>query len=544
MHLWYKNAIIYELDVETFSDSNGDGIGDFRGLTNRLDYLAGLGITSLWLTPFYPSPNRDNGYDITDYYGVDPRLGTLGDFVEFAYQANNYGIRIIVDLVINHTSNEHPWFRIAREDPDSQYHDFYIWSDTKPEDPVGVVFPGVQESTWTYDEKADQYYFHRFYKHQPDLNVANEAVQEEIRRIMGFWLELGVAGFRMDAAPFVIELKQIDHGIDVKDKHAYIRSYRDFLSWRRGDAILLAEANVSTDVMQEYFGTGDKMHMLFNFIANQHLFASLATHEATPLIESYRKLPAIPDMGQWGNFLRNHDELALGRLASDIKKQVFDEFAPQENMRIYDRGIRRRLAPILNNDRAQIELAHSLMFTLPGTPILRYGQEIGMGENLSLPERNSVRTPMQWTPEKNAGFSKAPTDELIRPVISEGEYHYEKVNVEKQQRDKNSLLAWMQRAINLRRQCPEFGYGTFEILEVDNPSLLVHQCKWNGGHVVAVHNFADSKAQFPVEKISNKQAIILLDLFGDHEYTPAQDSNEHIELEGFGYRWFRIERPS
>ena len=310
MRLWYKNAIIYELDVETFQDSRGDGIGDFVGLTDRLEYLAGLGVSCLWLNPFYPTPNRDNGYDITDYYNVDPRLGTLGDFAEFTHMAHNHGLRVIIDLVINHTSNEHPWFQQARQDPDSRYRNYYVWPIDPPDDPVGVVFPGSQENTWTYDEVAGQYYFHRFYRHQPDLNIANEDVQEEIRHVMGFWLQLGISGFRVDAAPFVLELKQleVDHS---QDKYDYLRKMRHFVSWRNGDAILLAEANVAPDLIDNYFSDGDKMHLLFNFIVNQRLFAALATEEAQPLIDGLQQLPRIPAMGQWANFLRNHDELSL-----------------------------------------------------------------------------------------------------------------------------------------------------------------------------------------------------------------------------------------
>lgn len=538
MRMWYKNAIIYELDVETFQDSNGDGIGDFAGLADRLEYLAGLGINCLWLNPFYPTPNRDNGYDITDYYDVDPRLGTLGDFVEFTHQARDYGIRVVIDLVINHTSIEHPWFKDARKDVKSRHHDYYVWEEEKPEDPVGVVFPGPQESTWTYDEVVGKYYFHRFYKHQPDLNINNEALREEIRKIMGFWLKLGVSGFRVDAAPFVVELKQLDE-VKFEDKHEYIKRLRQFLSWRDGDAILLAEANVSTDMIDDYFGDGDKMHMLFNFIGNQHLFAALATRDARPLTEGLQRLPQIPQTGQWANFLRNHDELALGRLEDDIQQEVFDKFAPQETMRIYNRGIRRRLAPILGNDRRQIELAHSLIFTLPGTPIIRYGEEIGMGDDLTLPERNSVRTPMQWSPEENGGFSNAHEDELLRPIIDRGEYSFENVNVLKQQRDQTSLLTWMKRAISVRRQCPEFGYGTLEIIETGDKQAFAHRCTWNGNTAVAVHNFADSKVTLNLNVGSDTCGVI--DLLDNKEHTLVTDGIYEVELDEYGYHWFRIQ---
>lgn len=539
MRLWYKNAVIYELDVETFQDSKGDGIGDFGGLTNRLDYLASLGINCIWLNPFYPTPNRDNGYDITDYYGVDPRLGTLGDFVEFTHLARNYGIRVLIDLVINHTSREHPWFQQARQNKESPYRDYYIWSDTRPEDPVKVKFPGPQENTWTYDEAAGLYYFHRFYRHQPDLNIANEAVQEEIRKIMGFWVQLGISGFRVDAAPFVVELKQLD-GVEVEDKHEYIRLLRQFLSWRDGDAILLAEANVAVELIDDYFGNGDKMHMLFNFIGNQYLFVALAKEEAIPLIKGLQQLPPIPAMGQWGNFLRNHDELNLGRLDPGVQQLVFEKFAPLETMRVYNRGIRRRLAPILANNRRQIELAHSLIFTLPGTPIVRYGEEIGMGDDLELPERTSVRTPMQWSAERNAGFSSAASDQLIRPIIDAGAYSYQRVNVLQQERAQDSLLAWMKKVIGMRRQCPEFGYGNFEMIDTGHPQVFAHRCRWKGRTVVAVHNFGADKVNVKLDLGAGIAGVI--DLLGDHEYTPLEDDTHQIELDGYGYRWFRLEQ--
>lgn len=537
MRLWYKNAIIYELDVEKFQDTNGDGIGDFSGLTNRLEYLSGLGITCIWLNPFYPSPNRDNGYDITDYYSVDPRLGTLGDFVDFMDLAHNYGIRVIIDLVINHTSIDHPWFQKARKDKNSKYHDYYIWAETVPDDPAEVVFPGVQENTWTYDEVAGLYYFHRFYNHQPDLNISNEDVQEEILKIMGFWLKLGISGFRVDAAPFVVELRQSDNTA-FEDKHEYLSRLRDFLSWRVGDSIMLAEANVDTDVIHEYFGEGERMHMLFNFIGNQHLFASLAQKEAKPLVEGYCKLPKIPEMGQWANFLRNHDELSLDRLDSEVQQLVFDRFAPEENMRIYNRGIRRRLAPILGNNRRQLELAHSLLFTLSGTPIIRYGDEIGMGDDLSLQERNSVRTPMQWSPEKNAGFSEASAEKLILPVIDKGEYSYEKVNVIEQQRSQDSLLMWMKKVINVRRQCPEFGYGSFEILKTEDHRVFAHCCTWDTKTVVAVHNFAGEKVCVTLNLGSHVHGMT--DLLSEDEYTLKDHGVHEVELDAYGYRWFRL----
>ena len=535
--LWYKNAIVYSLDVETFADSDGDGVGDFVGLTARLDYLTSLDVSCVWLLPFYPSPNRDNGYDITDFYGVDPRLGTLGDFVEFTRAADERGIRILVDLVVNHTSVDHPWFQAARQNPESIYRDFYLWSEEKPADAhTGMVFPGVQESTWTWDEQAGAYYFHRFYEHQPDLNIANPRVRDEIARIMGFWLQLGVSGFRVDAVPFLIE--RIDTERPERDPHEFLREFRDYLSWRRGDAILLAEANVSPDLVPEYVEDGDKVQVMFNFFANQHLFLALARRDAAAVREAYAALPDLPHVCQWVNFLRTHDELDLGRLTDAERGAVFDAFAPREEMQLYGRGIRRRLAPMLDNDRRRIELAHSLLLTLPGTPLLRYGDEIGMGDDLSLDERNSVRTPMQWTDGPNGGFSTAPPGRAIRPVISGGPFGYQEVNVAAQRRDPESLLAWMQRVIRVRRECREFGWGTCEFLDAGHPAVLVHRLSREGSSIVLLHNFDDEERTVELHLREGAAARDLL----THDEPIVGNGRLRLVLPAYGYRWFREER--
>ena len=553
--LWYKDAIIYSLDVDSFQDSDGDGIGDFRGLGERLDYLSSLGVTCLWLLPFYPSPNRDNGYDVMDYYGIDPRLGSLGDFVEFMHKARERGIRVLVDLVVNHTSDQHPWFQAARQSKDSPYRDYYIWSDTLPENAhEGMVFPGYQDAVWDWDEAAQAYYFHRFYAHQPDLNISNPEVREEICKIMGFWLELGVSGFRVDAAPFLIEMK----GAAAKpgeDHYDYLREFRDFLSWRRGDAILLAEANVSRDKVCEYFGDDAKIQMLFSFLLNQHLFLALARQQAEPLVRGMRLPPVPPPTGQWANFLRNHDELDLGRLTPEERQEVFQAFAPDPSMQLYERGIRRRLPPMLGikpgikpgiepgiepgGDRRRLEMAYSLMFSLPGTPVLRYGEEIGMGDDLSLPERESVRTAMQWSTERNSGFSTAPPDRLARTAIAGGPFGYEAgVDVENQQREAGSLLHWMERLIRTRKQCPEIGWGTWEILETGDPAVFAHRCTWSGGTVVAVHNLADRPAAVRID-LKEQHQEKLVELLGDQPYKLVEVGAQ-IDLEPYGYRWFRI----
>jgi maltose alpha-D-glucosyltransferase/alpha-amylase len=537
--LWYKDAVIYSLDVETFQDSDGDGIGDFRGLGERLDYLASLGVTCLWLLPFYASPNRDNGYDVMDYYSVDPRLGTLGDFVEFMHKAKERGIRVLADLVVNHTSDQHPWFQAARRSKESRYRDYYIWSGTLPADArEGMVFPGYQDAVWDWDEAAQAYYFHRFYSFQPDLNIANPKVREEICRIMGFWLELGVSGFRLDAAPFLVEMKGTD-GNPAEDHYAYLREFRDFLSWRRGDAILLAEANVSREKVSEYFGEGAKIHMLFSFLLNQHIFLALARREAEPLVRGMRLPPLPPPTGQWANFLRNHDELDLGRLTDAERQEAFRAFAPDPGMQLYDRGIRRRLPPMLDGDRRRIEMAYSLLFSLPGTPVLRYGEEIGMGDDLSLPERESVRTVMQWSTERNGGFSTAPEDRLVRPTIADGPFGvHAGVDVEDQQREPGSLLHWMERLIRTRKQCPEMGWGDWEIVETGDPRVFAHRCTWSGGTVVAVHNLAGRPAAVRL-KLTVEHGEKLVELLGDQPYKLVEAGSE-IDLEPYGYRWFRI----
>jgi maltose alpha-D-glucosyltransferase/alpha-amylase len=535
--LWYKSGVIYCIDVETFQDSDGDGIGDFQGLTARLDYLQRLGVTCLWLLPFYPTPNRDNGYDVLDYYGVDARLGTLGDFVEFARQAKARGMHLLVDLVVNHTSDQHPWFQAARGDPRSRFRDFYLWAEERPKDhEEGVVFPGVQQSTWSYDRRAGAYYHHRFYKHQPDLNIGNPAVREEICKVMGFWLALGVDGFRVDAAPFLIELPKA--GEDDLQYH-YLEEMRRFLSWRRGDAILLAEANVDMDMIPRYFGQDDRMHMVFNFYGNQHLFLALARGRAEPLARGLRELPPLPTTGQWAEFLRNHDELSLDRLSEAERQEVFRAFGPEERMQLYGRGIRRRLAPILQGDQRCLRLAFSLLLTLPGTPVIWYGDEIGMGDDLSLDERTSVRTPMQWADEQNAGFSDAPPKQLVRPVVSDGGFGYKRVNVAAQRRDPGSLLRWVEHAVRVRAECPEIGWGAWQVLDTGAPSVIAIRYEWEGRSVIAVHNLAREActATIDLDEGGERRLVDLLDEAGGQE---ARGRRRRLELEGYGFRWLRV----
>jgi len=541
--LWYKNAVIYCLNVETFLDSNGDGVGDFVGLTDRLPYLAGLGVTCLWLLPFFPSPNLDDGYDVSDYYGVHPRTGTFGDFVEFMNHARQLGLRVIVDLVVNHTSDRHPWYKAARKDPDSPYREYYVWSKKRPRNwNQGMVFPGVQKETWTRDPVAKEFYFHRFYDFQPDLNTHNPAVKEELMRIMGFWLQLGVSGFRMDAVPFLIERK----GAGVKPTRDYelLHEMRDFLQWRCRDAIMLAEANVPPGQSMQYFGEqGDRLQMMLNFWVNQRMFYTLATGDTAPLKEALVATYERPYAAQWGVFLRTHDELDLGRLTGLQRARVFEAFAPEKRMQLYNRGIRRRLAPMLNNDRRRIELANSLMFTLPGTPVIRYGDEIGMGDDLRLPERYAARTPMQWSSHRHGGFTAG--RRVLRRLVNDPIYGYRHVNVADQRRDPNSLLNWTERIIRTRKECAEISWGDWKILPRLPDPVLGMRYDWNDRSTIVLHNFADRPCAVRLH-VDGPQRCRLVNLLSQ-DTSEADDSGRHlVQLEPYGYRWFRVgdlERP-
>jgi maltose alpha-D-glucosyltransferase/alpha-amylase len=537
--LWYKNAIIYCLSVATFMDADGDGVGDFKGLMRRLDYLQGLGVTALWLMPFQPSPGRDGGYDVVDYYNVDPQYGTLGDFVEFTHGCKQRGMRVLIDLVVNHTSNEHPWFCDARRSPDSKYRDWYVWSKKKPKHAKdGIVFPGVQKSTWSRDSVAKCWYFHRFYDFQPDLNTSHPEVQAEILKIMGFWLQLGVSGFRMDAVPFVISTKGYKVAKSV-EQYEMLREFREFLTWREGDAIVLAEANVMPKTDMEYFGsTGERLQMMFNFQANQNLFYGLATSDTRPLVKALKATKPRPATAQWGHFLRNHDELDLGRLTEEQRQAVFDAFACEPNMQLYDRGIRRRLAPMLQGDRRRLELSYSLLMTLPGTPVIRYGDEIGMGDNLQLPERQSARTPMQWSTEAQGGFSTS--RKTILPVISGGAYGYQHVNVAEQRRDPNSLMNWMERIIRMRKEVPEIGWGDFKILATGAPAVLAIRYDWRDNSVVVVHNLSANPCDIRLSVgLQGDEGLRLVNILST-DHSVADESGKHsILLEPYGYRWYR-----
>jgi maltose alpha-D-glucosyltransferase / alpha-amylase len=540
---WYRNAVLYCLDVETFQDSDGDGVGDLRGLIARLDYLARLGVTCLWLNPIHPSPRRDDGYDVTDFYGVHPRIGTLGDFAELVHQAGNRGLRVMIDLVVNHTSDEHPWFTSARSSRDSPYRDWYVWSDTEPADRrQGMVFPGEQKETWTRDEQAGAWYYHRFYDFEPDLNSANPAVQAELERICDFWLGLGVAGFRMDAAPFVIELTEPGNPDSPKDFDLLTRM-RERISWRRGDAVVLAEANVPDDELPKYFGddggSNNRLPMLFDFVLSVNCLLALARGDVGPIEKALAASPRIPNHAQWATFLRNHDEVDLSRLSPEEMAECFAAFGPDPDMQLYGRGIRRRLAPMLDGDQARLRLAYSLQFTLPGTPVLRYGEEIGMGDDLSLPDRQALRTPMQWSDTPNAGFSTG--EELVRPVIADGPYGAPSVNVSDQRMDPGSLLHWFQGMIHTLRECPEVGSGVCAVLPAGPPSVLVHRMTAASGTLLFLHNLGRDDVTVDVGPQPG-HAGRPVEVFSDRRYGPVAEDLHAVPVAGSGYRWLRLAR--
>jgi maltose alpha-D-glucosyltransferase/alpha-amylase len=540
---WFKQAVIYSLDVETFQDSNGDGVGDIPGLIARLDYLARLGVTCIWLHPIHPTPDRDDGYDVAEYYGVNPRIGSLGDFAELLHRARNRGIRVMIDLVVNHTSDEHPWFQSSRSSPESPYRDWYVWSEARPRYLTeGVVFPGVQERTWTWDDRAQAWYHHRFYEFQPDLNWANRQVRLEIARVVGFWLQMGVSGFRMDAAPFVVEDPRADRA-DGHREYGWLDDLRDLISWRQGDLVVLAEANVDREKIPEYFGDGHRLHMLFNFALNERIFLALARQSAAPIREALWWTPTIADSCSWATFLRLHDEIDLSRLSPGERQECFEAFGPEPEMRLYERGIRRRLAPMLGGDRRRIELAYALQFSLPGTPVLRYGEEIGMGDDLRLPERYSIRTPMQWSDRPNAGFSSAPEDRLIRPVITGGEYGYEHVNVDAGRDDDESLLAWFERMLRALRECPESGDGRWTLLDSGLEQVLALRFDGRRGTTVTITNLRDEPCKVDLSDDLGKPDLVL-EMFANRRYGTRPRDVASLDLDGWGYRWLRLELPS
>jgi len=537
--LWFKRAVFYEIHLRGFFDGNADGSGDFRGLTEKLDYLQWLGVDCLWLLPFYASPLRDGGYDIADYYSVHPDYGTIEDVRVTIEAAHERGMRVIADLVMNHTSSDHPWFQRARKAPaGSAERDFYVWSETvhRYED-ARIIFIDTESSNWTWDDEAGAYFWHRFYSSQPDLNYDNPAVQEAMLDVLRFWLDLGLDGFRLDAVPYLFE-REATNCENLAETHDFLRKVRATVDAEYPDIVLLAEANQWPEDVVQYFGDGDECHMCFHFPVMPRMFMSLRREEATPMYEILERTPSIPDNCQWGLFLRNHDELTLEMVTDEERDYMYSEYAKDPRMKI-NLGIRRRLAPLLDNGRDEMELMHAILFSLPGSPVLYYGDEIAMGDNVYLGDRDGVRTPMQWTGDRNAGFSRADFAQLYAPPLMDPVYGYQAVNIEAQLRTPTSLLRWMKRFIDLRKQHPVFGLGTYEPLATSNPKIFAHVRRYEEDVALCVHNLARS-AQ-PVElDLSHYTGRWPEEMFGRTRFPTIGDLPYLLTLAPRGFFWFLL----
>ena len=533
--LWYKDAIFYEVYVRAFHDSNSDGHGDLKGLTENLDYLKELGVNCLWLLPIYPSPLRDDGYDISDYYGVHSSYGNLDDFKELLDAAHARSIRVIMDLVLNHTSDQHPWFQAARSDRNSPYRDYYVWSDTdqKYED-ARIIFLDTEPSNWIWDEKSRQYYWHRFYASQPDLNFDNPRVQDEMFRVAAFWLDLGIDGFRADAVPYVFECENTNCE-NLPETHVFLKKLRAFMDMKYPGRILLCEANQWPEEVRPYFGDGDEFHMGFHFPVMPRLYMALKKSLSDDMVEILRRTPPIPENCQWCTFLRNHDELTLEMVTEEERQWMWEQYAPESRMRL-NLGIRRRLAPLLDNDRRKIELAHSLLFTLPGSPILYYGDEIGMGDNIWLPDRNGVRTPMQWTAEPDAGFSDASIQSLYAPLINDGPYGPAQINVESQRRDPNSLWNTLHHMIATRKGHRAFGRGEFEWIDFGNNRIAGFQRSFEAEAILAIHNLSESEQRIVLK--TKEPVKSLTDLLSQKVFVSKNGAFE-LALAPYQHLWLK-----
>ena len=537
--LWYKDAIIYELHVRAFHDSNGDGIGDFRGLTEKLDYLQDLGITCIWLLPFFPSPLRDDGYDIADYFSVNPDYGTIEDFQTFLKEAHDRDLQVMIELVINHTSDQHPWFQAAREAPaGSPERDFYVWSDSDRTYPdVRIIFTDTEKSNWSWDPVAKAYYWHRFFSHQPDLNFDNPAVTAEVIRAMRFWLDMGVDGLRLDAIPYLVE-RDGTNCENLPETHVVIKKIRAAMDEHYANRMILAEANQWPSDVRAYFGDGDECHMAFNFPLMPRMFMALRLEDRLPITDIIAQTPEIPESCQWGLFLRNHDELTLEMVSDEERDYMYLAYSADPRMRV-NIGIRRRLAPLMDHDRRRVELLHGLLFTLPGTPILYYGDEIGMGDNIYLGDRNGVRTPMQWSADRNAGFSRANPARLFAPVIMDSLYGYEAVNVESQHSDSSSILNWMRNMISLRKLFQVFGRGSIEFLHPDNRKILAYVRRYEDQAILCVANL--SRFAQPVELGLNMLAGMRpVEMLGYVEFPPIGEQPYPLTVGPYGMLAFEL----
>jgi maltose alpha-D-glucosyltransferase/alpha-amylase len=537
---WFKNAVFYEVYPRAFADGDGDGHGDLRGLITKLDYFRDLGVDCLWLQPIYPSPLEDDGYDIADYYNVHPDYGTLDDFKTVVSEAHARGLHVIADLVLNHTSDQHPWFQAARASKDSPYRDYYVWSDTDRKfEEARIIFIDTQASNWTWDEMAGQYYWHRFYPCQPDLNYDNPAVRAEMLRVMRFWLDLGIDGFRADAVPYLFE-REGTNCENLPETHAYLKELRRFMDQHYPGRILLAEANQWPQEVRPYLGDGDEFHMAFHFPVMPRIYMALAQADRTPIVDILAATPAIPGNCQWCTFLRNHDELTLEMVTPEEREFMWQTFAPQPRMRL-NLGIRRRLAPLLDGDRRKIELLNSILFTLPGSPILYYGDEIGMGDNIWLDDRDGVRTPMQWDGGQNAGFSTAPPEKLYASPVDDEQFSYHHVNVAAQRADPDSLWSTLRRMIAVRKQEPALGCGDCQFLPIENRAVLglVRAC--DGQSTLALHNMSahPQTVEFSSQRGQDGQAVRLL---SSHPHPDALDLSRTLMLNPYEYLWLGLDR--
>ncbi len=538
---WYKDAVFYEVFVRAFADSDGDGAGDLKGLTSKLDYLKELGIDAIWMLPIFPSPLRDDGYDVADFYTIHPDYGTLEDFEELIREAHKQDLKVIVEMIPNHTSDQVTWFQASR-DPDhpehEKYRDWYVWSDTDERYPdVRIIFLDYEPSNWSWDEKRQAYYWHRFFHHQPDLNYDNPAVQQEMLKIVEYWIDKGVDGFRVDATPYLYE-REGTNCENLPETHAYLKRVRAFVNAYKPGTMLLSEANQWPEDVRPYFGNGDEFHMNFHFPLMPRIFMALARADRTPIEEIMARTPELPSICQWATFLRCHDELTLEMVTPQERAFMWDFYAPEPRMRL-NLGIRRRLAPLLNNDKQQIKLANSILLTFTGSPVIYYGDEIGMGDNIWLEDRDGVRTPMQWTAGESAGFSEAPPDELFDPLIEDDVYGYEQVNVQAQQADPDSLLNWMKAVLRVRRKHTAFGRGELRILPIENKSVLAYIRQYLQETILVVNNLS-GEAQTVTLDLSDYVSRQVVDLFTEETQSMLLDEPYEIELEPYGYRWLRL----
>ena len=542
-NLWYKDAIIYQLHVRSFYDSNGDGIGDFKGLIEKLDYVKKLGVNTIWLLPFYPSPLKDGGYDIADFTDIHPDYGTLADFRRFVREAHSRGLRIITELVLNHTSSEHKWFRRARQaKPGSAYRDYYVWSD-QPDKyaDARIIFQDFEVSNWTYDHVAGAYYWHRFYSHQPDLNFDNPRVQQEIFRVLDFWFKIGVDGFRLDAVPYLYE-REGTNCENLPETHAYLKKLRRYVDEKYGDRLLLAEANQWPDDACEYFGDGDECHMAFHFPVMPRLYMALRMEDRFPVVDILEQTPKIPDNCQWAIFLRNHDELTLEMVSDEERDYMYRSFAKDPRKRV-NVGIRRRLFPLFSSDTRSIELLNVLLLSLPGTPVIYYGDEIGMGDNYYLGDRDGVRTPMQWSPDKNAGFSQADPQRLFLPLVIDPDYHYTSVNVENQEKNPSSFLWWHRRVIAKRSQYKAFGRGSLQFVSTSNPRVLAFIRSHEDEDILVVVNLSRYSQHAELDLQAHEGAIPV-EVFSRNEFPPISDSPWPLRMQFKNYFWFELRKQT